>query len=259
MRDVPKIVLLNKNSAFEEIKLIDDEGIEYWLARDLMPVLGYRQWRQFNDAILRAIASCKNVGNDCDKHFLRSIAKSSGGRPREDFRLSRYGAYLTAMNGDSRKAEIAAAQSYFAYKTREAELTSFSQQSFDELVQKIEQQNKVIEGQGKAIAQLQEQIQNLLPVSADYIPPGWSPEIWHSLPPQDKQHFWFLHHRRNFRPSNQGIEPLELPAVTIEQIKQKQHDEFQQVVGEILEEEKKRIEVIKRELLNQFWAEGGES
>jgi len=111
----------------------------------------------------------------------------------------------------------------------------------------------------EAIAQLQERIQNLLPVSADYIPPGWSPEIWHSLPPQDKQHFWFLHHRRSFRPSNQGIEPLELPAVTVEQMKQKQHDEFQQVVGEILEEEKKRVEVIKRELLNQFWAEGGES
>ena len=111
----------------------------------------------------------------------------------------------------------------------------------------------------EAIASLQTQLQNLLSISADYIPPGWSPEIWHSLPPQDKRHFWFLHHRRSFRPSNQGIEPLELPAVTVEQMKQKQHDEFQQVVGEILEEEKKRIEVVKRELLNQFWAEGGES
>jgi|GEM_PF-2304626 len=122
----------------------------------------------------------------------------------------------------------------------------------------VELENK-LEMALEAIAQLQEQIQNLLPVSADYIPPGWSPEIWHSLPPQDKQHFWFLHHRRSFRPSNQGIEPLELPAVTVEQMKQKQHDEFQQVVGEILEEEKKRVEVIKRELLKQFWADGGES
>jgi DNA-damage-inducible protein D len=139
--DVPNIVLLNKTSHFEEIKLIDDDGIKYWLARDLMPVLGYRQWRQFNDAILRAIASCKNIGNDCEKNFLRSIAKSSGGRPREDFRLSRYGAYLTAMNGDSRKPEIVAAQSYFAYKTREAELTSFSQQSFCDLVVRVERQD----------------------------------------------------------------------------------------------------------------------
>ena len=111
----------------------------------------------------------------------------------------------------------------------------------------------------EAIAQLQEQIQNLVPVSADYIPPGWSPEIWHSLPPQDKQHFWFLHHRRSFRPSNQGNEPLELPSLSVEQMKQKQHDEFQQVVGEILEEEKKRVEAVKRELLKQFWADGGES
>ena len=107
----------------------------------------------------------------------------------------------------------------------------------------------------EAIASLQSQIQILLPLSADYIPPGWSPEIWHSLPPEDKQHFYFLHRRDSFRPSDQGDEPLQLPCITTEQ----QHNEFQQVVGEILEEEKQRVEAIKRDLLEQFWTEGGES
>ncbi len=111
----------------------------------------------------------------------------------------------------------------------------------------------------QAIASLRSQIQILLPTSADNIPPGWNSEIWHSLPPQDKRHFRFLHHRRSFKPSDQSNEPLQLPSITTEQIKQKQHDEFQQVVGEILEEERSRIEAIKRELLEQFWNKEGES
>jgi DNA-damage-inducible protein D len=70
-----------------------------------------------------AIAACSNIEQESEKHFLRLTAKSTGGRPRDDFKLTRYGCYLTAMNGDPRKPEIAAAQSYFVVKTREAELT----------------------------------------------------------------------------------------------------------------------------------------
>jgi len=253
--DVPNIVLRNDSSAFEEIKLVSTDGIEYWLGRDLMPILGYKQWRQFEDAISRAIAACRNVGNDCNQHFLRMTAKSSGGRPREDFRLSRYGAYLTAMNGDSRKPEIAAAQSYFAVKTREAELSMVNQQAFIKLVEKVERQDHLIEEYGKAIAQLQSQIQKLLPPSADYMPPGWNPDIWESLPPQDKQHFRFLYHQHGFIPSDQGIDPLEIPVFTTEQIKQRQRDEFQRLVGEVSQEELERMEAIKREILQQFLAQ----
>ncbi|MBD2457687.1 hypothetical protein H6G80_26900 [Nostoc sp. FACHB-87] len=86
------------DSPFDRIKKIDEQGYEYWLARELMSILGYQQWRQFEDAIDRAIAACENIGQDSKKHFLRLPAKSSGGRPRNDFKLSRHGCYLTAMN-----------------------------------------------------------------------------------------------------------------------------------------------------------------
>jgi DNA-damage-inducible protein D len=178
-----------------------------------MPILGYQQWRQFEDAMSRAITACENMGHDCEQHFLRLPAKSTGGRPRDDFKLSRYGCYLTAMNGDSRKPEIAAAQNYFAFKTREAELASLNQDVVDKLLSRLEQQNQVIEQQGEAIAQLQTQVQNLLPPSSDFIPPGWDAEVWHKLPPQDKRHFRFLFRRRNFRPSTKN-EPLALPVIT---------------------------------------------
>ncbi|MDJ0801147.1 MAG: BRO family protein [Calothrix sp. MO_167.B12] len=181
----------SNTSPFDKIKQIDTDGNEYWLARDLMPILGYKQWRQFEDAIQRAIAPCKNMGHEREKHFLRMTAKSTGGRPKEDFKLSRYGCYLTAMNGDSRKSEIAQAQTYFAVKTREAELAPQSQELLSQLLEKLEQQNQVISEQGKAIAQLQSQVQNLLPISSDFMPPGWDAEVWKKLPPQDKGHFRF--------------------------------------------------------------------
>jgi len=109
----------------------------------------------------------------------------------------------------------------------------------------------------KAIASLQSQLQKLLPPSADYMPPGWNPEVWESLPPQDKQHFRFLYHQHGFIPSDQGIDPLEIPVFTTEHIKQRQRDEFQRLVGEVSQEELERMEAIKREILQQFLAQEG--
>lgn len=112
----------SQSSPFDAIRKIDEQGNEYWMARDLMTLLGYPRWQDFKPAIDRAMASfvAHEGSNLLHEHFSDSILKT-GGRPREEFRLSRYASYLTAMNGDSRKPEIAAAQSYFAVKTREAE------------------------------------------------------------------------------------------------------------------------------------------
>jgi hypothetical protein len=87
-----------------------------------MGLLGYPRWNEFKVAIERAMVSCEaqQGSNEVGKHFSVSILKS-GGRPKEDYKLSRLGAYLAAMNGDVRKPEIAQAQSYFVIKTREAE------------------------------------------------------------------------------------------------------------------------------------------
>jgi DNA-damage-inducible protein D len=247
-----EIVLDNSTSPFDQIQHIDADGSEYWVARELMPILGYQQWRQFEDAISRAIAACENIGQESEKHFLRVAAKSTGGRPREDFRLSRYGSYLTAMNGDSRKPEIAAAQNYFAVKTREAELAPGL---ITQLLLRFEQQNQVIEEQGRVIAQIQSQILTLLPPSTDFIPPGWDNETWQSLPPQDKRHFRYLWRRRNFQPSPEDSKEAEV--ISTEEIKQQQQAELKRVAGEIPSKEMWRIEDAKQEMLARFWAQEG--
>lgn len=90
------------------------------MARDLMTVLGYPRWNEFNKSIDRAKVACQNANNDPAAHFSGSTQKTKG-RTKQDYKLSRYACYLVAMNGDPRKSEIAAAQSYFVAKTREAE------------------------------------------------------------------------------------------------------------------------------------------
>jgi DNA-damage-inducible protein D len=106
-------------SPFDALKRTDEHG-EYWTARDLMALLAYDQWRRFEEAIDRAQLAAQNAGHDVGQAFCRSRQEGTGGAPRADYRLTRFGAYLVAMNADPRKARVAEAQSYFAVKTREA-------------------------------------------------------------------------------------------------------------------------------------------
>lgn len=111
------------NSPFDAIKNTNPEtGTEFWSARDLMPLMGYPRWNEFKVPLERAMKSAEVQGNDVATLFRGSAEKTSG-RPREDFHLTRFAAYLVAMNGDPNKPEVAAAQAYFAIKTREAETT----------------------------------------------------------------------------------------------------------------------------------------
>ena len=111
---------------FENIKHINEYGQEYWLARELQPILGYNSWRRFSDAIERAKLACKNSGYEVDEQFADAVKTSpmpnGGVRELEDFMLSRYACYLIVMNGDPRKEIIAVGQTYFAVKTRQQEL-----------------------------------------------------------------------------------------------------------------------------------------
>ncbi|MBH8573042.1 DNA-damage-inducible protein [Nostocaceae cyanobacterium CENA369] len=253
----------NTDSPFDQIKKIDEQGNEYWLATELLTLLGYQTWKRIKDTVERAKISAKNSGIDPFHHLVDVVQMAQIGNSQafrevlKDYKLSRHACYLVAMNGDPRKPEIAAAQNYFALKTREAELASQSQELLSQLLEKIEQHNKVIEEQGRAIAVLQSQIQNLLPPSADFIPPGWDAEVWRSLPPQDKRHFRFLFRRRNFRPSTKN-ESLALPAVTTGQMKQKQRDEVAQLIGEVSPEDKQQFQAAKRQKLKEFWSQAPE-
>lgn len=125
---------------FESIKQTSPYGMEYWSARDLMPLLGYDKWERFDDTIDRAKAACVNAGQVVADHLPgagKMITVGKGGkREVKDYALSRFGAYLVAMNGDPRKPEIAAAQVYFAVQTRRAE-------RWDELREGVEERARL--------------------------------------------------------------------------------------------------------------------
>lgn len=111
---------------FEQIRHIDDNGEEFWYARELQKVLEYTEWRNFVKVIAHAAeAAEKSVGTSED-HFVEvnkmiELGKNAR-RVIDDYRLSRYACYLIAMNGDPSKQVIALAQTYFAVKTRQQEL-----------------------------------------------------------------------------------------------------------------------------------------
>ncbi len=119
---------INKNNkSFEDIKHIDENGIEFWYARELQVILEYKEWRKFNGVIQKAKNSCDNSNVNVLDHFVE-VAKmveigSGAHREQIDYELSRYACYLIAQNGDSRKKVISLAQTYFAVQTRKQEIS----------------------------------------------------------------------------------------------------------------------------------------
>ena len=111
---------------FESIKHVDENGVEFWYARELMIVLEYKQWRRFEQVIERAKEACKNSNISIDDHFAdvgKIVRAGATNKDIGDIKLTRYACYLIAQNGDSRKKAIALAQTYFAVQTRKQEIT----------------------------------------------------------------------------------------------------------------------------------------
>ena len=117
---------LYSNKIFEDIKHIDEEGNEYWLARELQYVLGYKQWRSIDDLIKKAKIACQESKyNIYDNFALHRKIVNTGVATKKivDYKLSRYACYLVVMNGNPKKEVIALGQTYFAIQTRKQELS----------------------------------------------------------------------------------------------------------------------------------------
>jgi len=139
-----------KNIVFEDIKHIDKEGNEYWYARELQIVLGYRQWRSIKELIDRAMIACKESKYNIDDHFAvqRKMVDIGSKTTRKiiDYKLSRYACYLIVMNGNPKKEIIALGQTYFAIQTRKQELSEKEYNELTEDEKRLYQRNKVRSG-----------------------------------------------------------------------------------------------------------------
>ena len=116
-----------KEKIFEDIKHIDEEGNEYWSAREFAKVLEYKDWRNFLKVLNKAKETCINSGFNENEQLveINKLSKRNNNAITniQDYKLSRYACYLIAQNGDSRKKTIAFAQTYFAIQTRKQELS----------------------------------------------------------------------------------------------------------------------------------------
>ncbi|MDZ4710960.1 MAG: DNA damage-inducible protein D [bacterium] len=120
-----KDTITKLNTTFEEYAY-EQDGIDYWLARELQNLLGYAEWRNFLKVVDKAKESCKTTGEAVSDHFvdINKMVKIGSGAEKsvDDIMLTRYACYLIAQNGDPKKEQIAFAQSYFAIQTRKQEL-----------------------------------------------------------------------------------------------------------------------------------------
>lgn len=145
-------VIKSHINRFESYANKSEEGVEFWLARDLQQLLGYMKWDNFSAVISKAKTACELTGHNVNDHFAdvgKTIQMPKGAQKEiPDIMLTRYACYLIAQNGDSRKEEIAFAQNYFAVQTRKFEIIEQRIKIFERLIarQKLTETEKELSG-----------------------------------------------------------------------------------------------------------------
>ena len=138
------------NKTFEDIKHIDENGIEFWYAREFMKVLSYKDWRYFDAVIEKAKIACKNSEITDIDHFVvdnKMVEIGSGAkREQKDYKLTRYACYLIAQNANPRLKIVALAQTYFAIQTRKQEISEKEYTSLTEDEKRFYQRNLTKKG-----------------------------------------------------------------------------------------------------------------
>jgi len=129
---------ISNNTTFESIKHFDENGIEFWYARELMKALEYKKWQKFLNVIESSKRACNNSNNVVNDHFTQvgKMVEIGSGAKRNmlDYKLTRYACYLIVQNSDPKKEAVALGQTYFAVQTRRQELSEkeYSELSEDE-------------------------------------------------------------------------------------------------------------------------------
>lgn len=147
----------NLSNSLELMKKTAPNGENYWMGRNLQSALGYDRWENFENVIRKGMQACEGTGVDPTYHFLDTTKMIEAGKgakvERSDWYLTRYACYLIAMNGDSAKPEIAAAQSYFAIQTRRQEVADAQSEDPDSariaLRERVQTNNRTLMGVAK--------------------------------------------------------------------------------------------------------------
>jgi DNA-damage-inducible protein D len=149
MQEIRKDDLFSRSILELDEKSHKEDSVEFWYARDLQIILGYSKWENFTNAIEKAKTACSTSGFNIADHFfevLPDVRKNlkndshevnQGGRPGNDYKLTRYACYLIAQNGDSSKYQIAIAQSYFAVQTRKQEIIEQKMAEYERIASRV--------------------------------------------------------------------------------------------------------------------------